>query len=86
MRNAGLDELQEGSKLGGKDINNLKNVNDTTLMAEREDALKSLLRRVKEESERESLRLNSKKQTNKQTRSWHLAPLLHGKYKRKRWK
>ena len=79
MRNAGLDELQEGSKLGGKDINNLKNVNDTTLMAEREDALKSLLRRVKEESERESLRLNSKKQTNKQTRSWHLAPLLHGK-------
>ena len=61
MRNAGLDELQEGSKLGGKDINNLKNMNDTTLMAEREDALKSLLRRVKEESERESLRLNSKK-------------------------
>ena len=58
MRNAGLDELQEGSKLGGKDINNLKNVNDTTLMAEREDALKSPLRRVKEESERTGLKLN----------------------------
>ena len=65
MRNARLHELQEGSKLGGKDINNFKNVNDTTLMAEREDVLKSFLRRVKEESERESLRLNSKKQTNK---------------------
>ena len=57
----GWDELQEGSKLGGKDINNPRYVNDTPVMAEGEEALKSLLRRVKEESERVSLRLNIKK-------------------------
>ena len=50
MRNARLAELRGGSKLGGKDINNLRYVNDITLMAEREEALKSLLRRVKEKS------------------------------------
>ena len=54
----GWDELQEGSKLGGTDINNPRYVNDTPGMAEGEEALKSLLRRVKEESERVSLRLN----------------------------
>jgi len=57
-------------------------------MAESEEELKSLLIRVKEGSERAGLRPNIKKQTNKQKklRSWHLAPLLHGKQKGKRWK
>ena len=51
VRNAGLDELQAGIKIGGRSINNLKYANDTTLMAESEKELKSLLLRVKEESE-----------------------------------
>ena len=50
MRNAGLDELQVGIKIGGKNINNLRYVDDTTLMAESEEELESLLMRVKEES------------------------------------
>ena len=50
MRNAGLDELQAGIKIGGRNINNLRYADDTTLMAESEEELKSLLRRVKEES------------------------------------
>ena len=58
MRNAGLDELQAGIKIGGKNINNLKYADDTTLIAESEEELKSLLMRVKEESERVGLRLN----------------------------
>ena len=57
MRNAGLDELQTGIKIGGRNINNLKYVDDTILMAESEEELKSLLK-VKEENERASLRLN----------------------------
>ena len=61
MRNAGLDELQAGIKIGGRNINNLRYADDTTLMAESEEELKSLLRRVKEESERASLKLNIKK-------------------------
>ena len=60
MRNAGLDELQAGIKTGGGN-NNLRYMDDTTLMAESEEELKSLLMRVKEESERVSLRLNIKK-------------------------
>ena len=52
MRNAGLDELQAGIKIGGRNINNLRYADDTTLMAESEEELKSLLMRVKEESER----------------------------------
>ena len=75
MRNAGLDELQTGIKIGGRKINNIRYVDDTTLMAESEEELKSLLMRVKEESERPGLKLNIKKKL----RSWHLAPLLHGK-------
>ena len=63
MRNSGLDELQAGIKIVGRNINNLRYVDDTTVMAESKEELKSLLRRVKEESERDSLRL--KKQTNK---------------------
>ena len=61
MRNAGLDELQAGIKRGGRNINNLRYADNTTLMAEGEEELKSLLMRVKEESERAGLRLNIKK-------------------------
>ena len=72
MRKSGLDELQVGVKIGGKNINNLRYVNDTTLIAKSEEELKSLLMRVKAESERTGLKLNIKKLI-----SWHLAPLLH---------
>ena len=58
MRNAELDELQAGIKIGGRNINNLRYLDDATLMAESEKELKSLLMKVKEESERASLRLN----------------------------
>ena len=58
MRNAGLDELQAGIKIGGRNINNLRCADYITLMTESEEALKSLLMRVKEESERASLKLN----------------------------
>ena len=79
MRNAGLDELQAGIKIDGRNINNLRYVDDTTVMAESKEKLKSLLMRVKKESERASLKLNiKKKKKNKKLRSWHLAPLLHG--------
>ena len=61
MRNARLDELQTGIKIGGRNINNLRYVDATTLMAESEKELKSLLIRVKEESKRAVLRLNIKK-------------------------
>ena len=61
MRNARLDELQAGIKIGGRNINNLIFVDDITLMAESKEELKSLLMRVKEESERAGLRLNIKK-------------------------
>ena len=81
MRNAGLDELDAGIKTGGESINNLIYADDTTLRVESEEELKSLLMRVKEESERASLKLNIKK-----LRSWHPAPLCHGKQKGKRWK
>ena len=81
MRNAGLDELQAGIKIGGRNINNLRYADDTTLMAESEEELKSLLMRVKEESERAGLRLNIKKKEkkNQKLKSWRLAPLLPGK-------
>ena len=62
VRNAGLDELQAGIKIGGRSINNLKYADDTTLMAETREELKSLLMTVKEKSERASLKLNIKKQ------------------------
>ena len=60
MRKAGLDELQAGIEIGGRSINNLRYVDDTTLMAESEKELKSLLLRVKEESEGAGLRLHIK--------------------------
>ena len=58
MRNARLDELQAGIKIGGKNINNLRYADDSTLMAESKEELKRLLMRVKEESERVDLRLH----------------------------
>ena len=61
MRNARLDELQAGIKIGRRNINNLRYADDTTLMAESEEELESLLMRVKEKSERASLKLNIKK-------------------------
>ena len=61
MRNAGLDELQAGIKIGGRNINNLSYVDDTTLMAESKEEPKSLSMRVKEERERTDLKLNIQK-------------------------
>ena len=61
MRNAGLDEAQVGIKIAGRNINNLKYADDTTLMAESEEKLKSLLNKVKEESEKVGLKLNIQK-------------------------
>ena len=58
MRNAGLEEAQAGIKIAGRNINNLRYADDTTLMAESEEELKSLLRKVKEESEKVGLKLN----------------------------
>ena len=61
MWNAGLDEAQAGIKIAGRNINNLRYTDDTTLMAESEEELKSLLMKVKEESEKVSLKLNIQK-------------------------
>ena len=61
MRNAGLDEAQAGSKIAGRNINNLRHADDTTLMAESEEELKSLLMKVKEKSEKVGLKLNIQK-------------------------
>ena len=74
MQNARLDEPQAGIKIAGRNISNLRYANVTTLMAESEEELKSLLK-VKEESEK-SLAKNS---TFRKLRSWHLVPSLHGK-------
>ena len=74
MQNAGLDEVQAGIKIAGRNINNFRYPDDTTLMAESKKELKSLLMEVKEESERASLKLNIQK-----IRSWHLVPLLQVK-------
>ena len=61
MRNAGLEETQAGIKIAGRNINNLRYADDTTLMAESEEELKSLLMRVKEESDKVGLKLNTQK-------------------------
>ena len=74
MRNAGLDEAQVEIKTAVKNINNLRYADDTTLMAESKEELKSLLIKVKEESEKAGLKLNIQKR-----RSWHPVPSLHGK-------
>ena len=72
MRNTILDELQAGIKISGRNINNLRYAHDITLSAESEEELKSLLMKVKEESENIGL-------TFRKLRSWHLVPSLHGK-------
>ena len=64
MRNAGLDEAQAGIKISGRNINNLRYIDDTTLMAESEEELKSLLMKVKEESEKVDLKHNIQKEIN----------------------
>ena len=74
MRNAGLEEAQAGIKIAGRNINNLRCADDTTLMVESEEELKSLLMKVKEENEKVGLKLNIQK-----TRSWHPVPSIHGK-------
>ena len=61
MRNAGLEEAQAGIKIAGRNLNNLKYADDTTLMAESEEELKSLLKKVKEESKKDGLKLNIQK-------------------------
>ena len=71
IQNAGLDEAQATIKIAGKNINNLRYADDTTLMAESKKELKSLLMKVKEESEKAGLKLNFN--------SWHQVPSLHGK-------
>ena len=73
MRNARLGEAQGGIKIAGRNINSLRYADDTTLMAKSEEELKSLLMKVKEESEKAGLK------TFKKLRSWHLVPSLHGK-------
>ena len=61
MRTTGLDEAQAGIKFAGRNINNLRHADDTTLMAESEEKLKNLLMKLKEESEKASLKLNIQK-------------------------
>ena len=73
MRNAGLEEAQAGIKISGRNIDNLRYADDTTLMAESEEELKSLLMKVKVESEKIGLKPFRKR------RSWHPVPSLHGK-------
>ena len=74
MRNAGVDEAQTGIKIAGRNINNFRYADDTTLMAESEEELKNLLMKVKEESEKVGLKLNIQK-----LKSWYTVPSLHGK-------
>ena len=74
MQNAGLDDVQAGIKIARRNISNLRYADDITLMAESEEELKSLLRKVKEKNEK--VDLNS---TFKKLRSWHPVPSLHGK-------
>ena len=75
MQNSELDESQAGIKITGRNISNLRYADDTTLLAESEE-LKSLLKKVKDESEKVGLKLKIKK---KKLRSWHPIPQLHGK-------
>ena len=74
MRNAGMDEAQAGIKIAGRNINNLRYADDTTLMAESKEELKNFLMKVKEESEKSWLKTQFRK-----LRSWHPVPSLHGK-------
>ena len=79
MQNSRQDEAQGGIKIAKRNNNNLRYEDNTNLLAEIKEELKSLLRRVKEESEKAGLKLNIQKQ-----KSWHQVPSLHGK--REKWK
>ena len=74
MRNAGLEEAQAGIKIARRNVNNLRYADDTTLMAESKEELKSLLMKVKEESEKVGLSATFRK-----LRSWYLFASLHGR-------
>ena len=74
IQNAGLDKAQVGIKIAGRNINSLRYADDTAFMSESEEELKSLLMKVKEESEEAGLKISNQK-----LRSWHLVPSLHGK-------
>ena len=81
MRNPGLEEAQAGIKISGRNLNNLRYADDTTLRAESEEELKNLMMKVKEESEKVGLKLNIQK-----TKIPSLpVPSLHGKQMRKQW-
>ena len=81
MQNAGLEDSQAGIMIAGRNISNFRYADDTTLMAESQEELKSLLMRVKEESERAGLNLNIKN-----PKIVASGPITHGKQKGKRWK
>ena len=81
MQNARLDESQARIKIARRNMNNLRYTYDTSPIAESKEELKSLLIKVKENSEKAALKLNIQK-----IRSWHLVPSLHGKMKGKEWK
>ena len=81
MRNAGMEETQAGIKIAKRNINNLRQADVTTLMAESEEGLKSLLMKVKEESEKVGLKLNIQK-----TKIMASGPSFHGKQMGKQWK
>ena len=81
MRNAGLDKAQAGIKIAGRNINNFRYADDTTLIAESEEELKSLLIKVKEESEKVGLKLNIQK-----TKITHPVPSLRDKQMGQQWK
>ena len=82
MQNARLDEAQARIKIAGRNINNLMYADDTTLMAESKEKLKSLLMKVKEKSEKVGLKhsfTQKSKKVGRKLRSWHPVPSLHGK-------
>ena len=81
IRNTGLEEAHAGIKIAGRNINKFNYADDTTLMAESEEELKSLLMKVKEENEKVGLQLNIQK-----TKVMHPVPLVHGKKKGNQWK
>ena len=77
MRNAGLEEARAGIKIAGRNIDNLRYADDTTLMAESEEELKGLLMKVKEESKKRWLKTQQQQQ--QKLRSWYPVPSLNGK-------
>ena len=89
MRNASLDETHAEINTAGRNINSLRYADDTSLMAESEEELKSLLMKMKGESEKAGLKLNIQKtkiMASSPTTSWHPVPPLHGKSMGKQWK